>query len=163
MIRRRRVIVAGVVLLALAGVVPVAAHSEPIAMFPEAGSTIRGTPDHISITFGEPLQAGSAFMLTRGQFESVPGIRGEFNPDAPTELRAEVGTPLPPDTYAVQWSAVGSDGDLTSGSYSFSVVPWHGLDLRVLPRLFIWLVLLAMILGTQWFRRKRKGQDIPNA
>ena len=70
------------------------------------------------LTFTEPLVSGSAFTLTTGLFQTVPGLTPVVENDT---LRAALAAPLPEGRYTVQWQAVTEDGGITTGSYQFGV------------------------------------------
>src|SRR4051812_33497282 len=88
-------------LLAAVGAAGVGAHADLIASEPAAGSTVRGSPSTIRLSFSQPLESSSTIRLFSGQFVPVTGLTTSV---AGSELQALVGQTLAPATYTVQWS-----------------------------------------------------------
>ena len=107
-------------MLTLVNAAPAVAHAEPREAMPRPGAVLSKSPDEIRLTFNEPLRSASTFVVYNRVFENVPGIEPRVVAGSKEQLAAGVPK-LAPGVYTVQWNVVGSDGHLSSGSYSFEV------------------------------------------
>jgi methionine-rich copper-binding protein CopC len=95
-----------------------AAHAELVSTVPSNGDTVIGPPERISATFDEALGANSAIELRDAAGTTL--ATGGVDAADPTTLSL-----VPPDlgdgSYEVRWTAVAEDGDITRGTFTFSV------------------------------------------
>jgi methionine-rich copper-binding protein CopC len=124
--------------LFLLGAGPAAAHAELLKAIPEPGAVLTRSPDRISLTFNEPLNPLSTFVVFNRGFETMPGIVPAVDKGNEEQLSSTV-PPVAAGTYTVQWNVIGIDGHPSSGSYSFTV-----LDSRI-PTGIQWLAALAVL------------------
>jgi methionine-rich copper-binding protein CopC len=117
---RQLLAVMGAALVLFASTGSVAAQADLISADPAPGSTVKGSPAAIRLSFSQPLESTSRINLYLGQFQTVPGVTTLV---AGSELNATLAQPLVPATYTVDWLAVSDDGHSTEGSYQFAVAP----------------------------------------
>lgn len=135
----------------------VAAHSELLGAVPAPGATLSTPPVEIRLTFSAPLAAGSTLQLFGASFRPVSGVVARIDPQNAMQLVAAPRA-LSPGTYTVQWSSVAKDGDVLSGSYTFTLLGATGRDpLRILGSV-IGLGILALVIGSLVWRLRR-GQS----
>jgi methionine-rich copper-binding protein CopC len=108
-----------VLVLAAPGLV--AAHAELISTDPEAGSAVEGTPERIVAVFSEELEPDPSSIQLRDPAGDTVAT-GAVDPDDPTRLVITDVPVLEPGEYQIRWTAVGDDGHLERGRYSFTVV-----------------------------------------
>jgi methionine-rich copper-binding protein CopC len=144
-----------VIILGLAR--PVLAHAELEAADPPFGAQLVEPPAEIRLTFSEPLHEGSTFSLFGEGFLAIAGLAVHINPEVPQELMSTV-PPLEPGLYTIQWTAAGSDGHSSTGSYNFTILPFTAEqeELSALETAAIALVALGVLTLGLWplFRRK---------
>jgi copper resistance protein C len=110
-------LVAGLILAAVVAI-PAAAHVALATSDPADGATVAGAPELITLTFTEGVGANSFFNL-KAEDGTTLG-RGEPDP-ADTATMVLVPPALEPGAYRVEWSAVGSDGHIEKGRFTFAV------------------------------------------
>jgi len=119
------------------------------------GATLATAPAEIRLTFSEPLATGSTFQLFGENFLPVSGISAAIDPESPEQLVAAVPSLLPGD-YTVQWTSVAHDGDILSGSYSFTLLAEAQKGTGAL----VWITAaaggLALAAGLAWLYRRRR-------
>jgi methionine-rich copper-binding protein CopC len=149
---RRQTLSLLVLLLAIVeGLQPskVLAHSELVTAVPAPGAALATVPAEIRLTFSEPLATGSTFQLFGENFLPVSGISAAIDPESPEQLVAAVPSLLPGD-YTVQWTSVADDGDILSGSYSFTLLAEAQKGTGAL----VWITAaaggLALVIGLTW-------------
>jgi methionine-rich copper-binding protein CopC len=101
-----------------AAALPALAHAALVSAVPAAGGTVSDRLRGLTLTFDEPLSAGSRVELYSGVFQAVPGLTSSV--DGPV-LSAALAGPLAPGNHTVQWTAVTADGHSVAGSYQFGV------------------------------------------
>lgn len=149
-----RAVLLSLLLVLVAG--PVLAHTELVSAVPAPGATVSGLVTDLSLTFTEPLAAGSHVQLFADAFRVVPGVNTSV---AANVLSAHLAEPLAPRTYTVQWVALGADGHPVAGSYQFAVaapsaVPWWPWVLAVV------IVLGAAAIALLWLRRRPSSRPV---
>jgi len=110
-------LVAGLILAAVMAV-PAAAHVALVSSDPADGATVIGAPELITLTFTEGVRANSFFNLKAADGTTLG--RGEPDPAAAATMVLEPPV-LEPGEYRVEWSAVGSDGHIEKGRFTFIV------------------------------------------
>ncbi|WP_448655478.1 copper resistance CopC family protein [Microbacterium lacticum] len=102
---------------------PAQAHDELVSSYPEAGSTITGSPAEITLSFSGELIAG----MQSGAVEVITPDGQNIATDAPSEDGTSITqhlTPNPPaGMFTVRWKVVSSDGHPISGEYTYTVAP----------------------------------------
>ncbi|MBO3094852.1 copper resistance CopC family protein [Cellulomonas dongxiuzhuiae] len=118
--RRSGVLAALVLLMAVLGAAPAAAHNTLRSTDPAEGSTVATPPTQVTLTFDQPaVELGTQVVVT--------GPDGVVVSDGPAQLvdasvvQPLVATPLPAGTYAVDWRVTSADGHPLSGSLTFAV------------------------------------------
>ena len=122
-VRRTPISFIAALALAIGLALPVWAHAELLSTEPPAGATVPAGLRTLTLTFTEPLQAGSQAVVFRGQFEPVSGVTSGVEGNI---LHVLFTSALGEGTYTVQWTAIGSDGHPAEGSYQFAVSPAFG-------------------------------------
>lgn len=105
-------------LYVLLGTPSASAHTELVTSSPANGAELKRAPDHLTLTFDEPVDVAEVRVMTldgdRLPVTLVPGRRGEV-------VRAALGHPADGD-LAVVWSVVDEeDGHASSGRLDFGV------------------------------------------
>ncbi|MBD7920232.1 copper resistance protein CopC [Cellulomonas sp. Sa3CUA2] len=118
--RRSGVLAALVLLMAVLGAAPAAAHNTLRSTDPADGSSVATPPTQVTLTFDQPaVELGTQVVVT--------GPDGAVVSDGPAQLvdvsvvQPLVATPLPAGTYAVDWRVTSADGHPLSGSLTFAV------------------------------------------
>lgn len=109
--------------LTLAVATPAQAHDELVSSYPEAGSTITGSPAEITLSFSGELIAG----MQSGAVEVITPDGQNIATDAPSEDGTSITQHLaqnpPAGLFTVRWKVVSSDGHPISGEYTYTVAP----------------------------------------
>ncbi len=109
--------------LTLAVTTPAQAHDELVSSYPEANSTIPGSPAEITLSFSGELIAGMQSAVV----EVIAPDGQNIATDAPSEDDTSVTQHLTPDPpaglFTVRWKVVSSDGHPISGEYAYTVEP----------------------------------------
>lgn len=112
--------VAGLILVgALVGVGPAAAHDYLVETDPAEGAVLTDSPEALSLTFSaELLEVAPAIILTDSAGTTIVEATPELERAAAV---VPLDKPLPDDDYRLAWSVVSSDGHRIQGSYEFTV------------------------------------------
>ncbi|MGC5173014.1 copper resistance CopC family protein [Microbacterium sp. DT81.1] len=109
--------------LTLAVATPAQAHDELVSSYPEAGSTITGSPAEITLSFSGELIAG----MQSAAVEVIAPDGQNIATDAPSEVGTSITQHLAPNPpaglFTVRWKVVSSDGHPISGEYTYTVAP----------------------------------------
>lgn len=109
--------------LTLAVATPAQAHDELVSSYPEASSTITGSPAEITLSFSGELIAG----MQSAAVEVIAPDGQNIATDAPSEDGTSITQHLAPNPQAglftVRWKVVSSDGHPISGEYTYTVAP----------------------------------------
>ncbi len=109
--------------LTLAAATPAQAHDELVSSYPEAGSTITGSPAEITLSFSGELIAG----MQSAAVEVIAPDGQNIATDAPSEDGTSITQHLAPNPpaglFTVRWKVVSSDGHPISGEYTYTVAP----------------------------------------
>ncbi|MFF7164442.1 copper resistance CopC/CopD family protein [Streptomyces sp. NPDC008086] len=105
-------------LYVLSGTAQASAHTELVTSSPANGAELKRAPDHLTLTFDEPVDVAEVRVMTldgdRLPVSLVPGHKGAV-------VRAALGHPADGD-FAVVWSVVDEeDGHASSGRLDFGV------------------------------------------
>lgn len=118
-LRHVAVVLFGPFFLIVVAASPAQAHPNVLTTFPDAGFNSARSPEHIGLTFDEPVSV---------QRLSVQGSRGQsIRTTKPTltrrgtTLAVQPTASLPDGVYAVRWQITAEDGDIVGGSFEFSV------------------------------------------
>src|SRR4051794_4714830 len=119
----RRVYLGAVVVLGAIGIGPAAALAHPVlsGAAPTPGLVSPRSPEAVVLSLSEPAVArGSSVSLVGANGERVLLGPVRVSSDGRT-LSASLPHDLRPAVYAVAWKALGQDGHVVSGSWSFGV------------------------------------------
>lgn len=114
-------------LIALASVFgissPAAAHDDFVSSYPQADSTINGSPDEITLSFsGELTDTEGA-----SDIEVLDERGANVAIDAPSVSNASITQHLLPEAatgvFTVRWKVVSADGHPVNGEYTYTVKP----------------------------------------
>ena len=109
--------------LTLAVATPAQAHDELVSSYPEAESTITGSPAEITLSFSGELIAG----MQSAAVEVIAPDGQNIATDAPAEDGTSITQHLAPNPpaglFTVRWKVVSSDGHPISGEYTYTVAP----------------------------------------
>lgn len=109
--------------LTLAVATPAQAHDELVSSYPEASSTITGSPAEITLSFSGELIAG----MQSAAVEVIAPDGQNIATDAPSEDGTSITQHLaqnpPAGLFTVRWKVVSSDGHPISGEYTYTVAP----------------------------------------
>ncbi|MDF3150263.1 copper resistance CopC family protein, partial [Streptomyces sp. T21Q-yed] len=105
-------------LYVLLGSPQASAHTELVTSSPANGAELKQAPDHLTLTFDEPVEPADVRVMTvdgdRLPVSRVPGHNGEV-------VRAALGHPAD-GSFAVVWSVVDEeDGHASSGRLDFGI------------------------------------------
>lgn len=129
------------------------AHASLVESTPAPGETVGPNLEAIRLRFDDELAQESSLAVLGTNFQPVPGLEMQVQGET---IIAQLSSPLPPDTYTVQWVAVASDGDTTQGSFQFGVQETAGIQ----PGL-IWagaaIAVLGLFAGFVWMRRRPRS------
>jgi methionine-rich copper-binding protein CopC len=119
-IRLRRVVAATAAALAMASIpLAASAHVELVSSSPDPGANLQAAPTRVTLTFdGELEPTRSGFTVSDHHGEEV----GSGGVDLEVADRNVMTGPLSisePGVYTIEWSALGVDGHMISGSFSF--------------------------------------------
>jgi methionine-rich copper-binding protein CopC len=89
-------------------------HAEP-----RVGSTVRGSPAAVRLTFTEPVEKDFSRVEVLDAHER-PVAAGQLEHPDPRELRVTLPA-LPPGDYTVHWAVTSVDTHQTEGRFDFSV------------------------------------------
>lgn len=114
-------------LIALASVLgissPAAAHDDFVSSYPQANSTIDGSPDEITLTFSGELtdmEGASVVEVLDQQGTNVaidaPGISG-------TSITQHLAPEAATGVFTVRWKVISADGHPVNGEYTYTVAP----------------------------------------
>ena len=140
------------VMILAVGVFSARADAEVVSSEPAPGTQLSESPEQIRITFSEPVESQTTFVVTDTKFNEVNGVTPQVDPEHQEQVYSSIPR-LDPGLYTVQWSAVTNDGGKTSGKFSFAVVETSSLR----PSVLIVDIILALIIlgGVVWAIRKR--------
>lgn len=97
------------------------AHATLVKAFPAAGDVITRPLDEIRLTFNEPIQDGSTFVIFDTAFNVIEmGVYLDTGSDN-TELVSEFPPFTSSGSYTLQWLAISQDGHPIEGTYSFTI------------------------------------------
>jgi methionine-rich copper-binding protein CopC len=106
---------AGAVLVGVAALAQ--AHTHLKDAVPAAGSTVKASPDHITLTFSEPARLTALTIQKEGGEEQKIAA-------LPADAAAKVSVPAPklaPGKYTVNWRVVSGDNHIMSGKLHFTI------------------------------------------
>ena len=134
------------------GVFSTAANAEVVSSVPAPGTQLSESPEQIRITFSEPVESQTTFVVMDTKFNEIDGVFPQVDPEHQKQVYSSVPR-LDPGLYTVQWNAITKDGGKTSGTFSFAVVETSSLR----PSVLIVDVILALVIlgGIIWAIRKR--------
>jgi methionine-rich copper-binding protein CopC len=129
------------------------AHVALVESSPAPGAQVGPNLKRIRLRFSDQLGPESSLTLMASNLQPVEGL--DLRVDG-QELIATLNAPLPIDTYTVQWTAVGPDGDPSQGSYQFAVQQPNRLASPL-----VWVVTGALVIvfvaAYLWLRRRRSS------
>lgn len=127
----------------------VAAHAMLTSAEPAAGSTLTTTPEHIILTFSEPIGADSTIKLIGDNFRPIANMPATDHP-APNIVSVNL-PPLASGVYTVEYDTFSVDGHIIRGAYEFAIEE-EGGRLEWLPILIGILVGVALKLFVRYRR-----------
>lgn len=102
---------------------PAAAHDDFVSSYPQADTTIKGSPDEITLSFSGALtdmEDASVIEVLDQQGANVaidaPGISG-------TSITQHLTPEAATGVFTVRWKVVSADGHPVSGEYTYTVEP----------------------------------------
>ena len=111
------------VALVLGAVAPAAAHAHLETATPAPGSTV-AAPTALRLDFSEGVNVRFTGVVVTGPAGTVvPAGVAALAPGDDKVLIVNIGGPLAPGAYKVDWHALATDGHKTAGSYGFVVRP----------------------------------------
>lgn len=94
------------------------AHTKLSSSVPEAGTVIQHAPEELVLSYGDPVNLVK-LTLNDGKEEAV-GIN--FKPAAKPATTFKLPLPtLDAGQYTAKWTALGADGHMLQGSFSFTL------------------------------------------
>jgi methionine-rich copper-binding protein CopC len=105
----------------VAGAHPAYAHAFLDHAEPRVGSTVRGSPQALTLTFTEPVEAKFSRITVTGADDRAVDA-GSLEHPAAEVLRVAVPA-LAPGDYTVHWAVTSIDTHQTEGKYDFTVAP----------------------------------------
>jgi methionine-rich copper-binding protein CopC len=100
---------------------PVFAHAFLDHATPAVGSTIRGTPDRVTLRFTQRLEpAFSRVQVYDARGKRIDKNDSKLSSDDASVLFVSL-LPLTPGRYAVKWRVLSVDTHVTEGDFSFDV------------------------------------------
>ena len=101
---------------AMTAAVNVYAHGMMKMTYPEDGSMLMTQAERVEMHFQQSMQVVSLKVI--GSDNKPVAIKYDRKAAATEHFKAMLPK-LTPDTYSVQWKAMGEDGHMMKGSYSF--------------------------------------------
>ncbi|MDX2377581.1 copper resistance protein CopC [Microbacterium sp. LRZ72] len=109
--------------IALATAAPASAHEELVSSYPQANTTINGSPDEITLSFSGELLIDMESAI----IEVIAPEGQDIATDVPIVADTWVTQHLAPEpsegVYTVSWRVVTSDGHPITGEYTYTVEP----------------------------------------
>jgi hypothetical protein len=97
------------------------AHAVLKSAAPAAGVALNAAPKEIVLRFNEKLEASfSAIKVTNSSGRDLGAAKAQVDAVDPATLKLALPN-LAPGVYGVHWRAVGRDGHLRKGDYTFTV------------------------------------------
>lgn len=123
--RRKRAALALVILCGLAASPgSVRAHARLVRAEPEPDRIVGARPRVVRLWFSQELRVQGSIVNVRDRQDRVVGSGGVDLDDLERSSMVAMLTRIGPGTYSVRWQAVSAaDGDVTRGSYRFTVSP----------------------------------------
>jgi copper transport protein len=116
----RHLIVAALILLVTPALV--FAHARLLRSTPSAGARLESPPASIRLVFSEiPMAAVSKIVLIAPNADTVRLAAVRVDPADRHAILADVQGSLDSGKYTVHWSAAGSDGHPSAGSFTFTI------------------------------------------
>jgi methionine-rich copper-binding protein CopC len=107
--------------LTIGSAVPLEAHAFLRKAEPGVGSTVKGSPNEITIQFTEEVEpAFSKIQVFNAEGKEVDKGDGQVDPSDQTRLAVSLPS-LAPGTYKVVWRVVSVDTHVTNGKFTFTV------------------------------------------
>jgi methionine-rich copper-binding protein CopC len=108
----------------LATAVRVDAHAFVVRAQPRVGSKITKAPNEVRVWFSEPVQPDvSSIQVFDALGKQVDKRDTHLDRDDRALLCVSLRPTLGPGTYHVVWRATSADTHMTSGDFSFQIVP----------------------------------------
>lgn len=108
-------------ILASAATAPAFAHAKLQSSYPQAGSTLGGTPRQVRLKFNEALEpAFSKLQLTGPSNQEIPVTAVTVDKADPATMTAQMPQ-LATGEYHIRWTAMTHDGHKTRGEVAFTV------------------------------------------
>jgi copper transport protein len=96
------------------------AHAELLQTQPARGATVASAPDHVALTFDEPVETSlGSVRVYSGSGERVD--RGAVSRPRPQQVAVALDRSLRRGTYTVAWRILSEDSDPVSGAFVFHV------------------------------------------
>lgn len=105
-----------IIVLALASSVNALAHGMMIMSVPKDGAMLMEKAEKVELHFQQPMRVMSLKLIASN---GVP-IPLKLDRKAPAQQHFQLHLPhIQPDTYRVEWKALGGDGQMMKGDFSF--------------------------------------------
>src|SRR4051794_20845815 len=121
--RRRPLLalLAGLVLVIVGPATAAFAHAELESSDPAAGAVLAKSPDHVTLTFSEPVEISlGAIRLFDGKGNEID-IGESSHPDGKASAVTVSVPPLAEGSYVVDWKVVSADSHPVHAAYTFQV------------------------------------------
>jgi methionine-rich copper-binding protein CopC len=97
------------------------AHSTLDNVTPADGSTVRGSPKEVKITFSQPLEPAFSMVQVFDENGRQVDKKDKRVSAADTKVLTVSLPTLAPGSYHVVWRALAKDGHVTKGEFDFKV------------------------------------------
>ena len=94
------------------------AHTYLDSTNPDKGATVTEPLQTIELTYSGKIEEGSIFKVLSSDGSEMPITSITVNDGV---LTGALASPLPNDTYIVEWNSISEDGHPLTGSFSFTV------------------------------------------
>jgi len=112
-------------LLVIAGNAPVLAHGKMSKTMPANGALVATGLTKIALNFAKPARMTLVKIVRLPEEDEAPGLEVPALGGLPKKFGKSVElrvAPLVDGDYLVKWTAIGKDGHVSKGAFSFAVV-----------------------------------------
>ncbi len=117
----RRLLAAGLFVLACGTAATVSAHAFPDNSSPHVGASVSPAPKQVKIWFNADIEPLFSTLIVKSSNGNQVSIGKGAIPSGQTAQLVTRLKPLSPGLYAVYWSVIARDGHHTEGRWYFTV------------------------------------------